>query len=290
MQLTWRQVGVYVGVLAAIVVALIGLFLYRARLGITLSGVLWAVLVCEAVWYAIFCTLWNSGNGFQTWLVDWMMMFATRGVLSVIVAGLVTAAKGEAFPLAFQQVYYVQVVIVGLQVAVVPLVLYCPLFMPRLHPVAEGAPRPAEAGRATSTVAPGALPSLQFNPHDPRAATFEGLLSMLAARTANSGGIVLSNEGLPLASNLPADLQAESTAAYGAEMLAPLQGIAEKVGVGRISQITIHSEAGTVTIVPAQSLTLLAVIKAATHVGLAPEQAQQLAQTLQRLWTSRYGQ
>ncbi len=286
MGLTWRQVGIYVSVPMVVAIGLVGFFLYGAQVSARGGGLLWAVLVIEAVWYGIFCAVWNSGNGLGTWVVDWITMFVMRAVLTVVVAGLVTVAQGQAFVEAFQQAYYVRVPLVVLQVAFVPGILYFPLFMPRLHPVAEAA-RPVEAAAAAGATAP--VAALHFNPHDPRAASFEGILSMLSARVANAGGVVVSSEGLALASNLPSGVSAEEVAAYGGEMLVPLQGLADKMGVGRITQATVHSEAGTVTLVPAQSLMLITVVKELVQLGFSQEEAQQVGEALQGLWRSRYG-
>ena len=286
MPLTWRQVGVYLSLLGALATALIGLLHYGVEVGLGVPIEIWMVLLVEAVWYAIFCTAWNGGNGPQTWIVDWVTMLATRGVLSALMGGLITVAKGVDFAQAFQEAYYMRVALVGLQVVLVPPILYWSLFMPRLHPVVE--PVAAPRGAAGPTTEAPVLPALQFNPHDPRASTLEGVLAMLSARAPNVGGLIFSGEGLPLASNLPSDLVAENLAAYGAEMLTPLQELATKMAVGKISLVTAHSDSGTIGLVPAPSLMLISVIRDQVPVMLAPEQAEQLAQALQRLWSSRY--
>ena len=133
------------------------------------------------------------------------------------------------------------------------------------------------------------MPALRFNPHDPRSSTYEGILSMFAARDRNIGAAVVSDEGLPLANVLPEDLAAETVGAYGWEMLRPLRSLSRKMGFGTVYQATLHTEQGTICLVPSEHALLLAIARHKAHAGFSPEEAEQLAESIQRIWVAHYG-
>jgi len=288
MQLTYRQASVYIGAVVALAAALVSVLLESQGVGLELELPLIGIIVGEVVWYAIWCSLWNRG-GAQAWVVDFLTMVVARGGLSLVMALLIVGTGKGDFQVAFMKAYFRYGPGVIVQILAVPLMLYFWVFLARLHPAAESLASPG-AGQAPVVPAPsGTVPALRFNPHDPRASTYEGILSMFVARDRSIGAAVISDEGLPLANVMPPGAAAETVGAYAWEMLPPLRDLSEKMGFGAIHQATLHTASGTITLVPAQHVLLLAFTREQAHAGFAPQEAQQLADTIQRIWVARYG-
>ncbi len=75
--------------------------------------------------------------------------------------------------------------------------------------------------------------------------TIDGILQNFVSETANvQGAVLVSPDGLPLASNLPSGMDEERTSAMSAAMLSLGERIGEELGRGNVERILVEGDNG----------------------------------------------
>jgi predicted regulator of Ras-like GTPase activity (Roadblock/LC7/MglB family) len=120
------------------------------------------------------------------------------------------------------------------------------------------------------------------SPHDPaenRAQALDRILGdLLVQASAMQAAAVVSFDGLPMASALPAGMDEDRVAAMSAALLSLGERAADGLGRGELSQVYVEGDNGTVFLVSAQDQAVLVAVSAReAKTGLMLFEARQAA-------------
>jgi predicted regulator of Ras-like GTPase activity (Roadblock/LC7/MglB family) len=120
-----------------------------------------------------------------------------------------------------------------------------------------------------------------YNERRSRASRMERLLNDLLNSTPEiEAASVVSFDGLPMASALPANFDEDRVAAMSAAMLSLGERATQGLGRGGLSQVHVEGERGTVFLVSAEDAVLVAIAGAGAKVGMLRYEVRHAAQRL----------